>query len=306
VLIIDDNAVNRRIYREQCAGWGMQPEIAADGPAALDALTTAADRGKPFDLLLLDANMPDMDGFDVAEAVARRPELSGATIMMLTSSGQYGDTSRCRALHITSYLVKPITSEDLLFAIGRALAKHVPAAVKATVPTPAALIPPAALTPLHILLAEDNIVNQRVAAGLLTSRGHDVTIADNGVDALAALARERFDLVLMDLQMPEMDGFEATAIIRQRERVTGERLSIVALTANAMVGDRERCLDAGMDGYLSKPFDISGLVAEIARVTPGQPQALLALPPATADVQSLPTSDSSAAAIVASASSFRI
>jgi signal transduction histidine kinase/DNA-binding response OmpR family regulator/HPt (histidine-containing phosphotransfer) domain-containing protein len=256
VLIVDDNEVNRRLYREQCVRWGMQPEVAGGGHAALDALTAAANRGAPFQLVLLDANMPEMDGFDVAEAITRRPDLAGATIMMLTSSGQYGDTSRCHALHIAAYLIKPINAEDLLSAVGRALAKgshpfvEVPAAT-APAPTRSAL----AVKAMKILLAEDNIVNQRVAAGLLTRRGHTVTIANNGVETLAALEREPFDLVLMDVQMPEMGGLEATAVIRERERGTGRHIRIVAMTAHAINGDRERCIAAGMDGYLSKPID---------------------------------------------------
>jgi len=258
VLIVDDNAVNRRIYREQCLRWGMEPQVVADGAAALEALSAAADRGTPFTLVLLDANMPEMDGFSVAEAITHRPDLADATIMMLTSSGQYGDTSRCQALHIAAYLVKPINAEDLLSAIGRALTKGVRPAGRVPA-AKTAVAAPAAVAALNILLAEDNIVNQRVAAGLLTRRGHHVTIASNGVETLAAFERQRFDLVLMDLQMPEMDGLEVTAVIRDRERGTGRHTRIVAMTAHAMNGDRERCIAAGMDGYLSKPIDRSML-----------------------------------------------
>jgi CheY-like chemotaxis protein len=275
VLIVDDNAVNRRIYHERCFRWGMQPEVVADGPAALDALTAAANRGTPFRLVLLDANMPDMDGFDVAAAIARRPDLADATIMMLTSSGQYGDTSRCRALSIAAYLVKPINAEDLLSAIGRALAKGAPAIRVAAPKTPVTTTLPATVTPLNILLAEDNIVNQRVAAGLLTRRGHHVTIANNGVQALAALDRQPFDLVLMDLQMPEMGGLEAAAAIRERERETGRHVRIVAMTAHAMNGDRERCIAAGMDGYLSKPIDPAMLYVVVEQESAG-PVAVVA------------------------------
>jgi CheY-like chemotaxis protein len=207
--------------------------------------------------VLVDANMPDLDGFQVAEEIARRPELGGATIMMLSSAGQYADTDRCRALNIAAYLTKPVGQKHLLDAICRVLG-----AAKLPVPAPRPVADPAPPSQRRkVLLAEDNIVNQRVAMGLLANRRHEVTLAVNGHEAVAAIERDTFDLVLMDVQMPEMGGFEATAEIRRREAGTGRHLRIIAMTAHAMTGDRERCLAAGMDGYLSKPVDPAMLCA---------------------------------------------
>ena len=260
VLIVDDNAVNRRIFEEQLTRWQMRPTAVDGGEAALDALTAAAARGTPYRLVLLDANMPDVDGFAVAERITGRPELAGATIMMLTSSGRYGDAARAREVGIATFLVKPVQGDDLYDAICRTLqqAKAIvaaPAPVRAT-PTPAA-------RSLQVLLAEDNIINQRVAIGLLSQRGHRVTVTNNGIETLAALERATFELILMDLQMPEMDGIEATVAIRERERTAGGHIRIVAMTAHTMKGDRERCLAAGMDGYLSKPIDPRALYAVV-------------------------------------------
>ena len=253
MLIVDDNVVNRRIFHEQLTRWGMQPVAVDSGRAALDALADAKSAGRPFALVLLDANMPDLDGFAVAEEIGRRPELADATIMMLTSSGEYGDTSRCRELGIAAYLVKPVRQLDLAEAIARAMSA--PAVVPAApnvVPLP---VVQRSFRRMRVLLAEDNIVNQRVAVRLLTKRGHQVTVANNGREALEAIERTAFDVVLMDVQMPEMGGIEATAVVRDRERALGGRLRIVAMTAHALKGDRERCFAAGMDGYLSKPID---------------------------------------------------
>ncbi len=253
VLIVDDNPANRRIFVEMLTRWQMRPHAVDSGPAALDAMEAAACEGRSYDLVLLDANMPGMDGFAVARAVAERPPLSGATVMMLTSSGEYGDVTRCRDLGIAAYLVKPIRNADLREAILRALASR-GAAPDATQP----VTPPNVHAPMRrarVLLAEDNAVNQRVASQLLTMRGHHVTVVDNGRAAVEACQRESFDVVLMDIQMPEMGGLEATAAIRAHEAETGGHVRIVAMTAHALMGDRERCLQAGMDGYLSKPVD---------------------------------------------------
>jgi CheY-like chemotaxis protein len=226
--------------------------------------------------------MPEVDGFTVAEEIARRPELAGATIMMLTSSGKYGDAARCRTLGIAAYLTKPIKGEDLLEAIFRVLnigARDVRRkAGSISPPWRSSARPVEAAAPIRgarVLLAEDNVVNQRVAAGLLTRRGHDVTIVQNGREAIAAIEHESFDMVLMDVQMPDIGGIEATQAIRMRERGTGRHLRIVAMTAHAMTGDRERCLAAGMDGYLSKPVDQKMLFAVVEQdsTAPEQPAA---------------------------------
>jgi CheY-like chemotaxis protein/HPt (histidine-containing phosphotransfer) domain-containing protein len=227
---------------------------------AMHALRAGVEAGTPFLLVLLDANMPGMDGFHVAQAIAEQPDLAGLTIMMLTSSGQYGDASRARQLGIAAYLTKPVDAPALHAAICRVLED--PFIQRAVRPADS-FDAPTASDSLRILLAEDNVVNQRVAVGLLKKRGHDVTVANNGVEALAALADTRFDLILMDIQMPHMGGFEATEEIRRRERETGGHIRIVAMTAHAMTGDRERCLAGGMDGYLSKPIDPALLYATV-------------------------------------------
>jgi signal transduction histidine kinase/DNA-binding response OmpR family regulator/HPt (histidine-containing phosphotransfer) domain-containing protein len=265
VLVVDDNPVNLRILTAQLSRWYAQPTAVSDGASAIAALSEAAAANRPFVLVLLDANMPGMDGFDVAAHIAARPDLAGATIMMLTSSGRYGDVDRCRALGIAAYLTKPVGADDLHAAIGRALqggAREIAAAV-ATSARPEN----SQSSALRILLAEDNIVNQRVAVGMLTSRGHSVTVANNGVEAIAAVAAGAFDLVLMDVQMPVMGGLEATAEIRRRERESGGRVRIVAMTAHAMRGDRDRCLAAGMDGYMSKPIDPMNLFGMVEQET---------------------------------------
>jgi two-component system sensor histidine kinase/response regulator len=277
VLIVDDNVVNRRILLEQLSRWGMAATAVADGRAALESMGDAVHNGNPYVLVLLDANMPDLDGFAVAEEIARRPELAGATLMMLTSSGKYGDSARCRELRIAAYLTKPIKQSDLRREISRLLmpssAAHRP--TPATVP---------ATTRLKVLLAEDNLVNQKVAIGLLAKRGHEVTAVVNGEEVLAAIERERFDVVLMDIQMPVMGGVEATAAIREREKRTGGRLRIVALTAHVMSGDRERYLAAGMDNYLAKPIDRLALLAAVEEGT-------TSVPGAAADLVSTPAFD---------------
>ena len=273
-LIVDDNAVNRRILESQLLRWRMKPTVVDGGQAALEALTEAARNGHPYQLVLLDANMPDLDGFDVAAEIGRRPELSGGTIMMLSSSGKYGDSARCTSLGIAAYLTKPVSQSDLLDSISRILdgrSKTAPSA-------PAVAIRKSgAERQRRILLAEDNVVNQRVAQGLLSKRGHTVTVVNNGREAVDALQAGDFDLVLMDVQMPEMGGFEATAAIRALERNSGAHMRIVAMTAHAMNGDRERCFAAGMDGYLSKPIDVAlmfEVVEQGAALAPAAPSAL--------------------------------
>ena len=265
VLIVDDNDVNRRILSEQVARWGMKPTSVDGGRAAIDTMVAAVRNHRPFALVLLDANMPDIDGFAVAEAIAATPALASATVMMLTSSGEYGDQARCAELGIAAYLTKPVYAADLLAAMERALGARPPArAATGESKAPAGTLAMAAGgRRVRVLLVEDNIVNQRVAAGLLTRRGHHVTIAQHGEEALALLARETFDVVLMDLQMPVMGGIEATHAIRVEESASGEHIRIVAMTAHAMDGDRERCMEAGMDDYLTKPIDPPRLFAAV-------------------------------------------
>jgi CheY-like chemotaxis protein len=263
-LIVDDNAVNRQILERQVIAWDMRPVMVDGGQRALEALSAAAASGQPFRIVLLDANMPDIDGFTVAGEIARRPELVGTTILMLSSSGLSGETSRCRELGIAVYLTKPLRATELLAAIGRAL-DAAPASAPKTVAERAASPAPAppAVRARKILVAEDNAVNQRVARSLLSKRGHQVTVVDTGARAVEAVAAESFDLVLMDVQMPEMDGFEATAAIRAAEQGSSRHTRIIAMTAHALNGDAERCLRAGMDGYLSKPLNPRQLAAVV-------------------------------------------
>jgi PAS domain S-box-containing protein len=260
VLVVDDNAVNRQILETQLSRWRMRPVTVSNGPEALEQLETAAREQNPFGLILLDAQMPDLDGFGVAKAIGGRPELAGSTIMMLSSGGEYGDAARCRELGIAAYLTKPVRQSDLFDSISRVVEGVLASRVDVRLSEAGA---ERAGRPLAILLAEDNVVNQRVAVGLLTRRGHQVTVAANGLEALAALAKQPFDVILMDVQMPEMGGLEAAAAIRAGERGTARHVQIVAMTAHAMTGDRERCLAAGMDGYLSKPIDPAVLFAAI-------------------------------------------
>jgi CheY-like chemotaxis protein len=266
VLVVDDNAVNRRVLHDLLLRWKMRPTVAESGRAALALLAEASAKGHPYALVLLDANMPDMDGFEVAQQIRDRTQIASATIMMLSSSGQYGETARCEEVGIANHLTKPVDQRDLLAAITHALRSD-PAARTHLSATMLPSEPPERR--LHLLLAEDNLVNQRLAATLLERRGHHVTIVNNGREALAAFEREAFDAVLMDVQMPEMGGFEATEIIRSRERSTGRRVPIVAMTAHAMKGDRERCLAAGMDEYLTKPLDSRRLYRLVERLALG-------------------------------------
>ena len=266
VLVVDDNATNRRILEEMLQSWNMQPDAVDGGHTALTALAEARASGRPYPLMLLDSHMPAMNGFELAERIQQRGELRDTTILMLTSAGSGEDVTRCQQLGIRAYLTKPVKSSDLLENIHRVLCDspwqpHLEAAPTTARPAP---------RPLRILLAEDSTINQRLAVALLGKQGHRVTVAANGVEALAALAREPFDVVLMDVQMPEMDGLETTTRIRQQEAGTSRHLPIIALTAHAMKGDRERCLDAGMDGYVSKPLHPQDLFDALALLS-GEP-----------------------------------
>ncbi len=249
VLVVDDNATNRTILREMLVGWGMDPVEAAGGRAGLAALAKRRAAGRPFRLALVDANMPGLDGFAL---VKRLDAAAGPAVIMLTSADRRGDLPRARALGVSAYLVKPVKPSDLFDAIIRIFG-----AAQADAPPPELITDQtirAERPRFRILLAEDNPINQKVATHVLERRGHTVVTASDGRRALECLAQDRFDLVLMDVQMPVMDGFEATAAIRKKERATSGHLPVVAMTAHAMKGDRERCLAAGMDDYLSKPL----------------------------------------------------
>jgi CheY-like chemotaxis protein len=246
-------------------GWRMKPATADSGEAGLAALRAAAARCEPFALVLLDVMMPEMDGFAVAKRIKADPALAGATIIMLSSGDQARDATLCRQLGVGRYLVKPVKQSDLLDSIITLVARVEAEAKPAAPARPAPPRPQAALgQSLRVLLAEDNAVNQKLALRLLQKMGHHVVLANNGKEAVEAVERESFDLVLMDVQMPEMGGLEATVAIRLREARTGGHLPIVAVTAHAMKGDRERCLEAGMDGYVTKPLRTQELAREMA------------------------------------------
>jgi CheY-like chemotaxis protein len=258
------------------------------GPAALTAMQRAREATRPFPLVILDANMPEMDGFTLAARIKENPELAGATIMMLSSSGMRGDAARCRELGISVYLTKPVKQSDLLDAILTVLGTSLAEAHEPSLITRHSLRE--SRHRLRLLLAEDNAVNQRLAVRILEKRGHTVVVANNGQEALAALDREPFDLVLMDVQMPEMDGFAATDAIREREQSTHTHIPIVAMTAHAMKGDRERCLAAGMDAYVAKPLQAQELFEVIESLVrpPSGPEAerpIEILPPAKVEVE---------------------
>jgi signal transduction histidine kinase/DNA-binding response OmpR family regulator/putative methionine-R-sulfoxide reductase with GAF domain len=261
VLVVDDNATNRRILHDILVHWQMRPTAVGGGEAALTVLTQAKDAGAPFLLVLLDVHMPDMDGFTIAARIRQDPALAGATILMLSSTDLAADATRCRELGIPLYLMKPIIQSDLWDAIMMALRKETHASFPVpSVPQHRSL---ARRPRLRILVAEDNLVNQTLAVRMLEKCGHYVEVVDTGKEALAALVRHAFDLVLMDVQMPELDGLEATAAIRAQERGTGRHLPIIAMTAHALQGDQKRCLDAGMDGYVTKPMQAADLYAAI-------------------------------------------
>ena len=254
VLIVDDNRTNRRILEGMLSRWEMKSTSAQDGEEALKKLSEAQQAGAPFALILMDMHMPQMDGFELIERIRQGSNSSTATIMMLTSAGHRGDAARCQELGVAAYLLKPIRQSELREAIARVLGAREQKGAIALITRYSLHDAREPSSSLRVLLAEDNLVNQRLACRLLEKRGHSVAVAANGLEALQAVEKESFDLVFMDVQMPVMDGFEATAAIRKREEPGGMGLPIVALTAHAMKGDREKCLAAGMDGYISKPI----------------------------------------------------
>jgi two-component system sensor histidine kinase/response regulator len=270
VLIVDDNATNRRILEEMLASWHMRPSAAADAESALDALRAAAARGESFDVLVADRQMPSVDGFMLARRVKRERELARIPIVMMMSVGDGNDAAK-RGVTIDAFLTKPVKHSDLLDA----LATIFRVSTRRPRPGRAMQLSSRPSRRLHVLLAEDNLVNRKLVTRLLEKRGHRVHAVENGRAAVDTIAsgRPAVDVVLMDLQMPEMSGFEATHAIRQAERGGPAHLPIVALTAHAMAGDRERCLEAGMDGYLSKPIDVNDLIATLERFGQDGPAA---------------------------------
>jgi signal transduction histidine kinase/DNA-binding response OmpR family regulator len=254
ILIIDDNATNRRILSELTRQWKMKPHMCDSGESGLAELSRAATEGNPYRLLLLDEHMPGMDGMEVLDRIRRNPGLQSVVIMMLTSCDQVESAARCRQMGVETYLTKPISPSDLLGSIRLAMGVHTPASTNTL---PAAGISASSLS-LNILLAEDNLVNQRVAMTMLDKMGHRITLATNGLEALMQWRQGDFDLILMDVQMPEMTGLQATKQIRWEETI-GAHVPIVAMTASAMSEDRDRCLAAGMDDFISKPVSYKAI-----------------------------------------------
>jgi two-component system sensor histidine kinase/response regulator len=269
VLVVDDNETNRRILCEMTRGWGMRPDTAESGAMALAALESAQQKGDPVRVVLIDGHMPAMDGFELAEKIQSRRKqnlgLAETTVLMLTSGGRPGEAVRCKELGVLAYLLKPVLKADLQAAILSALNQR-----------PGEISTPALVTrhtlresarKLRILVAEDNPVNQAVIIRVLQKMGHTVGLTQTGKEALAMASAEKFDLVFMDVQMPEMDGLAATAAIRQHEQKSGTHLPIFAMTAHAMKGDRERCLESGMDGYITKPVRFSDIEQTLGNLT---------------------------------------
>lgn len=269
VLVVDDNAINLRVFAEILTHWGMVPTLVDNGQAAIDALQRMAATGGSFSLILLDAMMPTMDGFMVAKMIRDDPRYETVTIMMLSSADRPDDFERCRDLGINLYVRKPVKHSEFWSAIQIALGSS--GATTTEILHPTLSKPP---RQLKILLAEDNPVNQYMAVVLLEERGHQVEVANNGQEVLDIIEKQSFDLILMDVQMPVMDGFQVTEIIRKREQGSEQHLRIVAMTAHALKGDRERCLASGMDDYIAKPVQEKDLLAMVegwGKTEPGLP-----------------------------------
>jgi CheY-like chemotaxis protein len=264
VLVVDDNDTNRRILDKMLSSRGLKTALADSGLAALEALKDAQEAGTPFTLAVLDVNMPGMDGFALTQCIRADPRFLGVKIALLSSGVQRGDSDRCRELGVSAHLVKPVGERELLEALTRMSG---PASNTRTRPVPRPNLPGGDEGPrLRLLVVEDNPVNRFVATRLIENRNHSVRAATNGLEALEMIKREKFDCLLMDVQMPVMDGFEATAAIRSMERASGGHLPIIAMTAHAMAGDLERCLAAGMDGYLAKPINATEVFVTIEKV----------------------------------------
>jgi CheY-like chemotaxis protein len=259
VLIVDDNGADRLILHNIVKCWGMNPTSVSDAGQALKELSAAGNANDVFGLILTDMHMRGVDGFGLAGHLKDSVAFSTPTVMMLTSGGQRGDAARCEELGIAAYLTKPVRQAKLREAITQVIHARQEGVAVPLVTHYSLRDKGDFLRSLRILLAEDNRVNQKIALLLLEKRGHHAVLAANGKEALEALAQASFDLVLMDVHMPDMDGIEATIAIREKEKSTGLHQPIIAMTALAMKGDRERCLAAGMDGYLSKPIDLGKL-----------------------------------------------
>jgi len=266
VLVVDDNYTNRRILEELLKHWDFAPIAVADASSALRELERAHSEDRPYSLVLLDGMMPGTDGFELAACIRRDERFESLPMIMFSSGAQFGDSERSRELGIFRYLTKPIVPSELLDTILAGLGEAILPGVEAQ---EGAVVVPGQRR-LHVLLAEDSIINQKVAVGFLERQGHSVVVVNDGVEAIEAVGRESFDVVLMDVQMPNLDGYAATARIREAERGSGRRLPIIAVTAAAMKGDEERCLQAGMDDYITKPIDAERLAETLNRLAAGK------------------------------------
>jgi two-component system, sensor histidine kinase and response regulator len=280
VLVVDDNATNRQILRHQLFAWKMQKGSASNGFEALDLLRAAAKEGKPYELALLDMQMPEMDGMTLARAIKADPVIASTRLIILTSMGYTHTQEELKAAGVEAFLVKPVKQsrlfDCLISVLGRAAAEHVFTKPAKDSRPDQPNSEPAPVHKVHILLAEDNVVNQKVALAQLRTLGYSADAVANGQEAVTALNQIHYDIILMDCQMPEMDGYEATRLIRQTEKGSGATwkvpVHIIAMTANAMSGDREKCLAAGMDDYLSKPVRRAELALAMARWSPSKGQ----------------------------------
>jgi signal transduction histidine kinase/DNA-binding response OmpR family regulator len=275
VLVVDDNATSRRIIEQTLVRWHMKPRVTNGGREALEAIEEARSAGRGFPLLLLDVNMPEINGFELAERVRKETGMQSATILMLTSSGEHGDPGRLKELGVAANLVKPFKQSELLHAILLALgAVEQKNREEVEAYMPSFFEPrPEERQSCRVLLVEDDVVNQKLARTVLEKRGHQVVLARNGAEAVALHEREKFDVILMDVTMPVMGGLEATGLIREREKRTGSHVPIIAMTAHAMKGDREKCLQAQMDAYISKPIQARVLLEAIAELRTPEPAA---------------------------------
>jgi CheY-like chemotaxis protein/HPt (histidine-containing phosphotransfer) domain-containing protein len=279
VLVVAPHPGTQQVLQEMLTHWDMQPTVVAEGHVALGTLEGAKAAGAPFALVLLDALLPDIDGWTFAKQLRQHAELAATPIVMLSPIGQPEDMARYEDASMTVCLIKPVMGPELWDAMLTALGtpsrrRDMRIAAEVTADT----APPVLQ---RILLAEDNLVNQLFARRLLEKRGHTVVTVSTGRQVLAALAHDTFDVVLMDLQMPEMGGLDAAMAIRQRERETGRHIPIIAMTAYAMQGDRERCLAAGMDDYIAKPIHMQTLLDAIAHAVTIPPAPPLSAPSAT-------------------------
>ena len=263
VLVVDDNETNRLILHEMISAWGCNVSIVSSGEKAIAELRRASKAGNPYNLVLLDFLMPGMDGFEVARRIGEGSDFGNPKLVMLTSVGKTDDIKRCRELDITSYLLKPIKQKELLQTILHALGEPENEPEKDQRKEGMEINPVA--KDIRILLVEDNRINRQIAISLLKKKGWYVFPVENGKEAIDALQKETFDIVLMDVQMPVMDGFKATSLIRAQEKHTEKHIPILAMTAYALKGDRERCLDAGMDDYITKPINADELYETVTK-----------------------------------------